>query len=133
MATKSFDLLADTLNGQILEFPLTVIMKCDKAFPVGEAVVRDYDEDNCIVAKKVFLIRYGDDVYGVTKFKSASDFYNYVQAACACCPCTECFPFINGCIIELNGCEVQMCGCKYHDALINNCQIQINGCDVRLN
>jgi hypothetical protein len=130
---KHVNFRADTINGEIQEFPPTFELDCSRVHAIGESIVRDYDDNFNIVAKKVFLVSYGKQTFGSSQFKTLDEFNDYLGVSCRCCPCVECFPFINGCIIELNGCEVQMCGCEYHDALINNCQILMNGCNVRLN
>lgn len=131
---KSFVFPADVINGEIQEHPVNFTFECDRVISIGEITYRDYDSGvNYIVAKRGWMVKYGEQTFISTLFQTLSSYQQYVSIACQCCPCVECFPYMNGCIIELNGCGVQMCGCLYHDALINNCQIQLNGCDVRLN
>lgn len=132
--SKLFVFPADVINGEIQETPVDFTFDCDKVLPMGEVVYRDFDSGvNFIIAKRVFLVKYGEQTFGSTLFQTRSAYEQYVGLQCQCCPCVECFPYINGCTITLNGCSIQMCGCTYHNALINNCEIQLNGCDALLN
>lgn len=130
---KSLQFIADTIDGEIQATPGIFDFPCDQITPIGINVVKSFDEDLGIIAKRVFVIQYNNHSFGSTQFKSLSDFNQYRGIECVCCGCVECYPYINLCEISINGCIVQMCGCKYHDALINNCQILLNGCNVRLN
>ena len=95
--------------------------------------MKSYDATMSIVAKRVFVIEYQGQSFGSSMFKSLSDFDQYRGVLCQCCPCVECFAYINGCSITINGCEIQMCGCASYSALLNGCQILINGCEAQLN
>ena len=80
-------------------------MRCEKVQPVGEAVVRMFDEGYCIVAKKVFLVLFNGDVYGTTDFDSLQGYLAYVNAACECCA-EACYFTVNCCFGTVNGCQL---------------------------
>lgn len=126
MASKGFPFTAQTVNGLIVNDPVTVIMRCDKVQPVGEAVVRGFDPDYCIVAIKVFLVLFNGDVYGTTDFKSLQDYWQYVGRQCKCCE-TLCYFTINGCLATINGCILPF------DSSTTPCQLFINGCAAAIN
>ena len=107
--SKTFQLQVNTINGEFLEFPETYEIKCDHIFPVGSAVIKNFDENMNVVAKKVFLVRYGQNVFGCQQFKTVDEFYQFLEGACQCCPCVECLVLINGCFMQINGCFVDMC------------------------
>ncbi len=104
---KSFQFTVNTINGEFLEFPKTVTVVCDKIFPLGVSVIRDWNESMCIVSKRVLLIQYGMQTFGTTQFASVAEFDQYRKAICACCSDT-CHITLNGCFLMLNGCSVQM-------------------------
>lgn len=132
---KQFSLVVEVINGEIQEFPVTMTFPCELITPVGELVIRDYDSSvNFIIAKRVFLIRFGNNVFGTTTFKTLSGFLQYQGANCGKCACTSCPALINGCYVLINGCTVDMCnGCTSHEITINNCSVLINGCQALLN
>lgn len=108
MARKSFNFRADTINGAIQEFPPTMSLFCDRAIPIGVNVVRDFDDDGCGVAKRVFLIVYDGQTLGSTQFKSRSDYDQWISTSCDCCPglCDvkfgDCFVTIGNCLVKIN-------------------------------
>lgn len=95
------------MNGAIQEFPQTMTLFCDKAIPVGVDVVRDFDEDGCGVAKRVFLIVYDGQTLGSSQFKSRSEYDQYVDAICACCR-QICDVKIGDCFVYIGNCKVQI-------------------------
>lgn len=103
LAEKTLSIIAKTINGTIQEFPPIYKFPCSQVQPAGEAVIRDYDENFCIVAKKVFLIVYNQNVFGTTQFTTDSEFWQYQRAACACCG-GECSVNYNNCNLEYNEC-----------------------------
>lgn len=130
MASKGFPFTAQTVNGLIVNDPVTVIMRCDKVTPVGEAVVRGFDPDYCIVAIRVFLVLFNGDVYGTTDFQSIQDYWQYVGLQCQCCE-TLCFFTINGCLGTINGCLLSIESKRQPCQLfINGCAATINGCTI---
>ena len=103
----SFSFTADTINGAIQERPKIFTLDCECVIPIGVDIVRDFDESLCIVAKRVFLIRYNQDVFGTCQFKSLEEFIQYKNLACSCCQDTvECVLLINGCNATINGCNL---------------------------
>lgn len=134
MSSKSFQFLADTINGAIQEFPALFYFPCDQVTPLGIQIVRDFDEDLCIIAKRVYVIRYGQDLFGSSKLNNLSDFLQLQSAGCGVCACTVCPALINGCFVLMNGCTVDMCnGCSTHEITMNNCFVLLNGCQALLN
>ncbi len=105
MARKSFNFRADTINGEIQEFPPTMSLFCDRAIPIGVNVVRDFDEDGCGVARRVFLIVYDGQTLGSTQFKSRSEYDQYISVNCECC--TElCGVKLGDCFVKIGNCSV---------------------------
>jgi hypothetical protein len=102
---KYFQFVADTVNGEIREFPQTFELKCDKVFPLGVDIVRDFDDNGCIIARKVFCIRHGTDIFGTMSIQSLQGWINYLNAVCPCCP-KICYLIINGCYAQVNGCNL---------------------------
>lgn len=103
MAEKSFQFVADTLNGEILEFPATLSFNCSDVEIIGTSIVRNYTITDCIEAKIVFLIKQGGNVFGSSQFKSKTEFQQYLNSACSCCPPSHCWLLINGCYLRING------------------------------
>lgn len=132
MASKSFQFIADTINGVIQEFPAPFYFPCDQIVPLGVQIVRDFDDDLCIVAKRVYVIRYGQDLFGSSSFNSLTGFLQYMKALCNCCPTAiNCDVLFNGCALLFNGCEIQLGGCRgNYTFIMNGCDITINGCTV---
>jgi hypothetical protein len=102
LADKSFQFVADTINGEIQEFPVAFTFKCGSVVAVGVEVIRQYTVTDCIESRRVFLIRQGSNVFGSSAFKSTTEFINYVNAACDCCH-SICYILINGCFARING------------------------------
>ena len=101
---KFITIIASTINGRIQEFPQTFNLKCNEVIPVDETIVRDFDSNLDIVAKRGFLVRVGEQLLGTTQFKSKEDFLKYKSVNCACCsPSEDCFLYVNGCIVTING------------------------------
>ncbi len=94
------------INGEFQESPVTMEFPCGKVQAVGETVVRQYDINWCIVAKKVFLFRYKGNVFGTTQFADKDQFFQYQKSNCACCQDEECITLLDGCIVTLKGCNV---------------------------
>lgn len=131
---KTFVFPADVVNGEIQERPVNFTFECDRVIAIGEVTYKDYDSGvNYIIAKKGWMIQYGNQFFISTLFQTQQSYEQYVGIACQCCPCTECFALINHCYIQINGCDVQVCGCSQYEPLINGCGILINGCQFLLN
>lgn len=96
-------IIAKTVNGQILEFTQTFQLNCSMLKPLGLQVVRQYNGNECIVAVKVFMVQAGNQLLGTNQFNTIFDFINYVNFNCA--------PVSNNCYITLNGCNLTLNGC----------------------
>lgn len=104
MANKFLSIVATTINGEIQEFPPTISIPCDLGQAEGEAVIRDFDINTCIVAVKVFLIRYGKNLFGTKQFTNVDEFRQYQAAVCQCCG--NCGLTVDGCGLYFNNCNI---------------------------
>ena len=95
-----FNFTANTIDGQLLDVPQVIQMDCDLVQPLGLSVVRQFDKQMCIVARKVYLVFYGGHVFGTTAFENTTEFLDYRNANCAdlCC-----YLKYNNCDIVFNG------------------------------
>lgn len=107
MSVKTFQVKVDTINGVIQEFPPVMTFYCNKVSPLGVNIVRDFDEDACGIAKRVFLFLYDGQTFGTTQWKSLTDYTQFISTACACCP-QVCDVLLNGCRVMINNCFVSM-------------------------
>lgn len=100
-----FQFTANTLDGKILEFPLSINMRCDLVIPLHQDIVKDYDKDECIVARKVYLVSYGGHTYGSFDFTTLEEFVEYRNSSCMeeCCYVT-----IGGCYVTFNGIKINL-------------------------
>lgn len=128
---KSLQFVADTIDGEIQPTPGLFNFPCGKVTPIGVNVVKSYDENLSIVAKRVFEVNYNNHSFGSSQFKSLSDFNQYVGVVCQCCP-FHCAILMNGCVVLLNGCNFVLSQKKINPCaiLINGCNLTINGCDI---
>lgn len=101
---KTFQVTVSTINGRILEFPQQENFRCNIAIPIGLQVVRQFDGNECIKARKVFLIEYDGQLFGTLQFKTLEDFLNYRNSNCR--PVQSCKILFNGCYVMFNGCFV---------------------------
>lgn len=134
MAFKTFIFLADTVDGKILEFPKIFYLRCDLVQPLGCDIIRQYTKTECIVAKKVFLVYYGGQVFGSTQFTGVAQFVLYVNNSCRVF-CTPALVTINNCLLQRNGCNVsfyQKCPGGYAFTRYG-CNVTRYGCNVVLN
>ena len=133
MAYKTFTFIADTIDGKIQEFPVAFDLRCEWAKPLGCDIVKQFNKNQCIVAKKVFLIYYAGQVFGSTQFTSVAQFVMYMNNSCRIF-CTPAFFTIDNCKLSLYGCDVQFyVPCPKKPILINGCNLTINGCNLVLN
>lgn len=104
MASKSFKFVADTVNGEIQEFPPTMTFTCGTVEAVGVEIIRAYTINDCIESVRVFLIRQGNNIFGSKSFKTKAEFLQYLNTSCACCQeAVRCYLLINGCYMRING------------------------------
>lgn len=97
---STFRFTANTLDGRILEFPLTVDMRCDLVIPLYQDIVKEYDKDECIVARKVYLVSYGGHLYGTFDFTTMEEFIEYRNRNCIEKEC--CYITFGGCYLTFN-------------------------------
>lgn len=93
-------------NGEFIA-PKDYVLGCDKINPIGQALIRNFDENACIVVKQVFLIQLKKslEVIGTTQFKTIDDFFIYKDNQCNKCV-EECGIYVNGMAISINGCNI---------------------------
>jgi hypothetical protein len=96
LAANSFQIQVTTINGQRQDKPVLTSFPCGGVIPVGEAIIKDYDANFCIVAQKVFLFRVGNNVFGTQVVKTKAEFEQYVGTHC------RGGLLINGCFVEIN-------------------------------
>jgi hypothetical protein len=102
---STFQFVADTINGKILEFPKTFQLRCDLVVPLYQDIVRQFDGNECIVARRVYLIYYQGDVFGTRRFHTMDEFVNYRNANCGR-SAIGCNITFYGCGITFNGCQI---------------------------
>lgn len=101
-------IIAKTINGEIQEFPPTYYFPCSQVQAEGESVVREYDLNSCIVATRVFLVKYGGNTFGTKQFTSRSEFLKFQIEYCSiCCGGGACDIIIDGCALMYNGCDIK--------------------------
>jgi len=127
-------LTVQSINGEFQEFPPTIDFSCNKIIPIGTQVIRNYDENYDIVAKRLFLFNYQGQVFGSFQFSSVADFVNKIAILCKCCSgCDSYIVQINGCNFTINGCQLSFgkkCDVSYLGA--NGCTVTINNCNLKL-
>lgn len=102
MAQDVFTIVASVINGEIQPFPKRVDLPCDQVQAAGMTIIRDYDDNYCIVNKKVFLLVYKEQTFGTTQFKTMEQWWQFQFSQCGC------FFYIDGCVAEINGTEVSV-------------------------
>lgn len=102
---STFQFIADTIDGKILQFPETMQLRCDLVVPLYQSIVRQFDGNECIVARKVYLIYYEGQVFGTRQFATMDQFVNYRNANCGL-ENRGCNMTYFGCGITYNGCTV---------------------------
>ena len=100
MAENVVTIVAATIDGQIQEFPPRVDLPCNSVRAAGPSIIRDYDANFCIVAKKVFLLVYQGRTFGTTQVKTMEEWWQFKDSQCGC------FYYVDGCIASINGYEV---------------------------
>lgn len=98
-----FKLSIDTIDNDILEFPRILWFDCSSVVELGLQVIRQYDSNECIVSKKVFLLGYGGHRFGTTVFMTPSDYLNYVNSNCVSAEDDCCYVTYQGCYLTFNG------------------------------
>lgn len=96
-------IIAETVNGTIKPFPIEVFVTCGQLKPIGIEVVRNYDGNECILAKRVYLVYHNGDVLGTTQFKTLDEFLSYQKEVCV--------PDSNYCDFYIDGCQVVFGDC----------------------
>lgn len=128
---KTFKFTANTIDGKILEFPQIVNLRCDMVKPLGNEVIRQFNGNECIVAKKVYLVFYDGHVYGTTQFNSLDSFLLYRNANCK--PfCKLPYFTLNNCFFTLGGCQIQFGSCTDQSLGTGGCGFTLAGCEIKL-
>lgn len=107
MAAEKFKLIINALNGQILRTPREQWFDCDLVVPLGLQVIRQYDGNECINAKKVYLLAYQGMTFGTDVFSTMDGYVEYRNANCdAADPC--CYILFGDCYITYNGRKISI-------------------------
>lgn len=101
---STFIFTANTIDGKILEFPQIFYLRCNLVTPLGCDIVRQYNGNECIVARKVFQVMYQGQLLGSSQFKDLSSFLLYRNNQCN--PVANCDIIYNGCNLVYNGCSL---------------------------
>lgn len=105
--SKSLLFEAEYVNEEFISKPKRYFLDCSKILPIGVDIIRCFDEEANIVAKRLFLIQIGVEIIGTTKFSSLRDFLQYMHAGCQCCGGDAgCGIYIDNCQLTINGCVV---------------------------
>ena len=102
---KKINILVSSINQEFLENPKSIPFDCDSIYPIGVTIQRQYDDEYCIVAKRVFTFKQGQMIFGTTSFKSIQEFTNFRNNNCI--PCSNvvdncCYLTFNGCYVTFN-------------------------------
>lgn len=105
---KEFPFNYTYYNGEFFEFPATVYFPCNSSQvqPQGLQVIASTDSEENVLGNRIFLVRYGVNLFGSTEFRTLQDFWQYMNAYCQPCPPRFCYFTINDCYAEINGCNV---------------------------
>lgn len=96
---------ANTIDGNIEEFPVTFDLLCKSVQPIGVNIIRQFNSNECIRAIKVFIVYYRGQNLGSTQFKSMSEFLQYFQSVCQ--TPKFCGITYNGCDLTYNSCNLK--------------------------
>jgi hypothetical protein len=101
----TFKFVAHTIDGKILEFPETFDFRCDLVIPLYQDIVKDVDEEGCIVARTVYMVSYDGHLFGTMNFTNMEDFVRYRNRACGTddLPCNIIY---NSCPVTYNDCQL---------------------------
>lgn len=102
---STFTFTASTIDGKILEFPQVFYLRCNLVTPLGCDIVRQYNGNECIVARKVFQVMYQRQLLGSTQFTDLTSFLLYRNNQCN--QSTNCYLTYNNCVLIYNGCSLQ--------------------------
>ena len=91
-----FNFTAHTIDGELLDVPKIIPMDCDLVKPLNQTVVRQFDKQMCIVARKVYLVFYAGHVFGSTDFANTTEFMNYRNNECCGLAFGECLLTFEG-------------------------------------
>lgn len=106
--SKYVSITVVTCNGAILESPEVMSFVCSELHAVAmqDFNVRNYTISDCIEVRKVFGLRYGNDLYGTNDFSTMAEWDSFRNSACLpcgsqrsiCCPVTyqECLVTYQG-------------------------------------
>lgn len=87
----------DVINGEVQEFPVLMNFRTDILIPVGQTIIRYFNEAMCSVAKRTFLMSYGLESFGTCQLQTSADFWQLVYES-------------NASYLNMDGCNVLMDG-----------------------
>lgn len=86
----------DVINGEVQEFPVIMTFRTDYLKPVGQTIVRYFNEDMCSVAKRTFMMSYGLETFGTSELKTTNDFWQFVYES------NTRYALMNGCNVLID-------------------------------
>ncbi len=98
---KSFNLKINVINGELKEFPETMLFRCDDVQPLGMTTIRYFDDEDCSVVHRTFYLKVGQNMFGTNQFRTMEDFYTYLNIVCV-----DYISTIDGCLILIDGQKV---------------------------
>lgn len=101
---KNFAINVITVDNEPYIEPQVLYIGCNGVSSLGYQIQRVYDENNCIVARKLVTFMYGNQLIGTQQFSTIDNFNSYVSSQCHCCE--PCYLLVNGCNLTVNGCFI---------------------------
>lgn len=96
---------ANTVDGDIMNAPVSFDLQCKLVRPIGSTIIRQFNNNECIRAIRVFLIYYEGQNLGTTQFKTMDEFIKYLNNTCN--PVKDCGLIYLGCPLTVNGCQLK--------------------------
>ena len=77
--SKTLPINVDVINGEVSEFSKEMYFRTDLIIPIGNDIVRYFNDAMCSVAHKTFYFQYGQELFGTSQFKSFDDYWQYMS------------------------------------------------------
>jgi hypothetical protein len=100
---NAFEISVKAIDGAVLNNPQVIVFECKKVEPVGIQIIRMFDANSCIVNRKLFFFRQGQNLFGTEMFRSLDEWQQYMGVVCKCCV-FECVISYKGCALSYNDC-----------------------------
>lgn len=97
---RTFEFYADVVDGKILSTPQEFTLYCERTRPLGLDVVRQFNGNECILAKRAFFVWCDNHLFGNSSFTTFAQYNQFQNAACRIAPCGF---TIGGCVATTDG------------------------------